>query len=88
MTDFVICSNRDKSFEYMKFDCVRIMFMGDNLSPSFTVFDYVIVSDHLSFSDRYFRLPFGFSFDDGKLWNSSKIKLDRAKEILAQKVLM
>ena len=83
--DFVICSNRDKPFEYMKFDCVRIMFMGENLSPDFTVFDYVIGFDHLSFNDRYFRLPFGFFFDEGKPWTPEKITLDRAKEILAQK---
>ena len=83
--DFVICSNRDKPFEYMKYDCVRIMFMGENLSPDFTVFDYVIGFDHLSFSDRYFRLPFGFFFDDAKPWTPEKITLDRAKEILAQK---
>ena len=40
--DFVICSNRGKPFEYMKYDCPRIMFMGENLSPDFTVFDYVM----------------------------------------------
>ena len=39
--DFVICSNRGKPFEYMKYDCPRIMFMGENQSPDFTVFDYV-----------------------------------------------
>ena len=30
--DFVICSNRGNPFEYMKYDCVRIMFMGENMS--------------------------------------------------------
>lgn len=41
--DFVICSNRGEPLEYMKYDCVRIMFMGENMSPDFTVFDYVIL---------------------------------------------
>lgn len=83
--DFVICSNRDKPFEYMKYDCVRLMFMGENLSPDFTVFDYVIGFDYLNFSDRYFRLPFAFFFDDAKPWVPEKLTLEQAKEILAQK---
>ena len=53
--DFVICSNRGKPFEYMQYDCPRIMFMGENLSPDFTAFDYVIGFDYLEFGDRYFR---------------------------------
>ena len=49
--DFVICSNRGKAFEYMKYDCPRMMSMGENLSPDFTVFDYCIGFDHLSFGE-------------------------------------
>ena len=78
--DFVICSNRGKPFEYMKYDCPRIMFMGENLSPDFTVFDYVIGFDYLDFGDRYFRLPFSFFFNDVKPWIPEKIKFDRAEE--------
>ena len=66
--DFVIVSNREKPFEYMKYDCVRVMFMGENLSPDFTVFDYVIGFDRMSFEDRYFRLPFAFYSDSGVPW--------------------
>ena len=58
--DYVICSNRGKPFEYMKYDCPRIMFMGENLSSDFTVFDYVIGFDYIEFGDRYFRPPYGF----------------------------
>lgn len=83
--DFVICSNRGKPFEYMKYDCPRIMFMGENLSPDFTVFDYVIGFDYLDFGDRYFRLPFAFHFDDAKPWIPKVITLDEAKVILHQK---
>lgn len=83
--DFVICSNRGRPFEYMKYNCVRLMFMGENLSPDFTVFDYVIGFDKLSFGDRYFRLPFGFYFDDGIPWTPEALSPDRAREILEQK---
>lgn len=83
--DFVICSNRGKPFEYMKYDCVRIVFMGENLSPDFTVFDYAIGFDYIEFSDRYFRLPFAFFFDDAKPWIFKKKSMDEAKEILLKK---
>ena len=83
--DFVICSNRGKPFEYMKYDCPRIMFMGENLSPDFTAFDYVIGFDYLDFGDRYFRLPFSFYFDDAKPWVPERITLEKAKETLHQK---
>ena len=83
--DFVICSNRGVPFEYMDYDCVRIMFMGEPISPDFTAFDYVIGFDYIEFGDRYFRLPFGFYFDDGKPWIPEKLSYRRAKEILEEK---
>lgn len=85
--DFVICSNRGKPFEYMKYDCPRIMFMGENLSPDFTAFDYVIGFDYLDFGDRYFRLPFAFYFDDAKPWTPEKMTKEKAKYVLNQKKL-
>lgn len=83
--DFVICSNRGNPFEYMKYDCVRIMFMGENMSPDFTVFDYCIGFDFMEFGDRYFRLPFGFYFNDAKPWIPEKITEEKAREILSSK---
>ena len=83
--DFVICSNRGNPFEYMKYDCVRIMFMGENMSPDFTVFDYCIGFDFMEFGDRYFRLPFAFYFDNAKPWIPEKINYEQAKQILESK---
>lgn len=83
--DFVICSNRGNPFEYMKYDCVRIMFMGENMSPDFTVFDYCIGFDFLEFGDRYFRLPFGFYFNDAKPWIPERLTEENAREILGSK---
>lgn len=83
--DFVFCSNRGNPFEYMKYDCVRIMFMGENMSPDFTVFDYVIGFDFLEFGDRYFRLPFAFYFDNANVWIPEQLTEDEAYRILKEK---
>lgn len=83
--DFVICSNRGSAFEYMNYDCTRIMFMGENMSPDFTVFDYCIGFDYLDFGDRYFRLPFAFYFDDNKPWIPEMLTYEKAKEICEAK---
>ena len=85
--DFVICSNRGKPFEYMKYDCVRIMFMGENLSPDFTVFDYVIGFDFLNFGDRYFRLPFAIYADSGLPWRPAPLTIAQAEELLNKKTV-
>ncbi len=83
--DFVICSNRGDPFEYMKYDCVRIVFMGENMSPDFTVFDYCIGFDYIDFADRYFRMPFAFYFDNAKPWIPENLTYEKAKEILESK---
>lgn len=83
--DFVICSNRGKPFEYIQYNCPRIMFMGENMSPDFTVFDYVIGFDFIEFGDRYFRLPFGFYFDNAKPWIPKTLTEDEAYKILQEK---
>ena len=83
--DFIICSNRGKPFEYMQYDCVRLMFMGENISPDFTVFDYCIGFDYLTFGDRYFRLPFAFYNDNINPWSPSALSKDEAEDILKTK---
>lgn len=83
--DFVICSNGGAPFEYMKYDCVRIMYMGENMSPDFTVFDYVIGFDYLNLRDRYFRLPLAFYSDKGEPWITEKLSKEGTLEILKAK---
>ena len=83
--DFVICSNRGAPFEYMRYDCVRVMFMGENLSPDFTVFDYVIGFDRMQFGDRYFRLPYAYYFESGTPWTPEKLTRAQAEDILRRK---
>lgn len=47
----------ESSSEYLKFDCIRIFYTGENITPNFNLCDYAIGFDYLTFEDRYFRLP-------------------------------
>lgn len=37
--------------------CVKIFFTGENIVPDFNLCDYALGFDHLTFGDRYLRLP-------------------------------
>lgn len=43
--------------DYLNYDCVRIFWTGENVSPDFNLSDYAIGFDYLNFGDRYFRYP-------------------------------
>jgi len=43
--------------EYLKYNCIRIFYTGENISPNFNLCDYAIGFDYLNFNDRYYRLP-------------------------------
>ncbi len=45
------------SFDYLKYDCIKIFYTGENISPNFNLCDYAIGFDYLTFEDRYFRFP-------------------------------
>lgn len=53
--DFLIYSCHGK--EFLKFDCARIFYTGENLFPDFNLCDYAIGFHHLQFDDRYLRFP-------------------------------
>lgn len=54
--DFVFCSFFDnKHLRYR--DCVKILFMGENLIPDFNLYDYAMGFQFMEFGDRYLRLP-------------------------------
>src|SRR5665647_294033 len=38
-------------------DCVKIYFTGENDAPDFNLCDYAIGFPHITFEDRYLRLP-------------------------------
>lgn len=83
--DFLIVGNGGVPFQYMKYDCVRIMVNTENFSPDFTVFDYCIGFDHITFEDRFFRLPLAFQFKDGNPWIPETLSREQAESVLKEK---
>lgn len=53
--DFVMCSCYGN--EYKKYNCPRIFYSGENITPNFNVYDYAISFDYLDFGKRYLRVP-------------------------------
>lgn len=43
---------------HLKYDCIKVLLLGENLVPDFNNFDYAIGFDFISFGDRYVRIPF------------------------------
>ena len=88
--DFLIVSPFGNPFSYMKYDCVRILFTGEPLTPDFNVFDYAIGFDHLTILDeqgynRFFRFPLCFYEVDRVKKHLHGMKYDQAREVLQNK---
>ena len=49
--------DRGLGFGHLKYDCIKILFLGENCVPDFNTFDYAVGFDDLSFGDRYIRHP-------------------------------
>lgn len=47
----------DSSYEHLKYNCIKIFYTGENMSPNFNLCDYAIGFDYMDFGDRYYRLP-------------------------------
>lgn len=43
--------------EHTKFQCVKIFYTGECITPDFNEADYAIGFDHITFEDRYLRMP-------------------------------
>jgi hypothetical protein len=43
--------------EHFKYDCVKIYWTGENLTPDFNLCDYAVGFDYIGFEDRYIRFP-------------------------------
>ena len=66
--------------EHLRYNCVKIMFIGENIAPDFNICDYAIGFDYIEFGDRYLRLPLYQIY-------ASYAKLERPKEINVDEVL-
>lgn len=53
--DFVFCSIFGR--RYLKYDCARIYYTGENIVPDFNLVDYGMGFGEIDFYDRYLRLP-------------------------------
>lgn len=67
-------------YEHLEYDCVKIFYTEENLTPDFNYADYAIGFDHLTLSDRYIRIPLYVIYD-------AFPKLKNKKEIDREKVL-
>lgn len=83
--DFLICAPLGRPYEYMKYNCPRIMYTGEFISADFTALDYFIGFDDISFGDRALRFPL-FLFNDDAVASASKaLSHDEAYNILKSK---
>lgn len=62
--DFLLCMVPVKSFEYCRYDAVRIFWSGENYSPDFNTMDYAMGFDELTYHDRYLRWPVYMTYGD------------------------
>lgn len=53
--DYLFCSTFSK--KHLLYDCVKVFYTGENITPDFNLFDYAIGFDYINFDDRYYRLP-------------------------------
>lgn len=44
-------------YSHLKYDCIKIMYTGENIAPDFNLCDYAMAFDYIEFGDRYLRLP-------------------------------
>jgi alpha(1,3/1,4) fucosyltransferase len=44
-------------YDFLNYDCIKIFYNGENISPDFNLCDYGIGFAYLNFDDRYIRLP-------------------------------
>lgn len=43
--------------DFLKYDCVRIFYTGENVVPDFRMCDYAIGFEYMTYGDRYLRFP-------------------------------
>lgn len=60
--------------------CIKIFFTGESITPDFNLCDYGLGFDHLTFSDRYMRLPLFYTYSSFDYLK--KKKMDRTSNQL------
>ena len=71
--------------DHLKYDCVRIFYTGECITPDFNECDYAAGFDHLDFGDRYLRFPYYLYHGYEKEYLSLKDRPVFTSEELAEK---
>lgn len=73
----------ESTYEYLKYDCVRIFYTGENVSPNFNLCDYAIGYDYMEFADRFHRLStylVSTFFSESELKTAEKLDITKPKQ--------
>lgn len=63
------------SMDYLKYNCIRIFYTAENLTPDFNICDYAIGFHYLDFDDRYIRFPL-YLVDDFTVYSNDNYAND------------
>lgn len=72
--DYIICSVFGN--DHQNYDCIKILFLGENIVPDFNLYDYALSFQDITFDDRYLRFPLPLLYDP-------LIKIAEKKHIIA-----
>lgn len=78
--DFKECEDPDFIFysvfgyEYLKYNCIKIFFAGENILPNFNECDYALSYEYSEFDGRNLYCPFHHMYNHEMLTNLSKTK--------------
>ncbi len=73
----------ESTFEYLKYDSIRIFYTAENISPNFNFCDYAISYDYMNFEDRHYRLS---SYLVATFYNPKDLKLAKNIDITKPKI--
>ena len=76
--DFLIFSSY--SNEHLKYDCVKIQYLAENLRPDYSVSDFAIGFDYDT-HDNYLRLPLYVSYFDDDFTPEKLLRIRSEEEI-------
>ena len=71
--------------DHLNYDCVRIFYTGECMTPNFNECDYAVGFDRFSFSDRYIRYPYYLFHGYDREYHSLNDRKPFTKEDLAKK---
>ena len=72
-------------YKHLDYDCIRIFFTGECITPDFNQCDYAIGFDRLDFGDRYIRIPLYMLFQYKKDFLHLQERREFDKDFLKQK---